>query len=213
MLWLVDASCEPCEDDAGAAALLDRLEPATPLILAANKIDLLDPATRPERTAQYGNLLHHACRSVQISARRQEGLSELIDLLIDQCPVRSPEYEEEQITDLYEREIAADLIREAALVQLHDEVPHAIAVRVDEFQERANGAAYIAATLFVERESQKGIVIGEGGKMLKQIGTKARREIEAMGGHKVFLQLRVKVERDWRNNDGALKRLGFRLKE
>jgi GTP-binding protein Era len=137
-------------------------------------------------------------------------LQDLVSLLIEQCPVRPAEYEEEQITDLFVRDIAADLIREAALIQLRDEVPHAVAVLVDEFKERANGVAYIAATILVERESQKGIVIGEGGRMLKQIGTSARREIETMAGHNVFLQLRVKVEKDWRNNESVLKRLGYK---
>jgi GTP-binding protein Era len=83
---------------------------------------------------------------------------------------------------------------------------------VDEFKERTTGAAYIAATILVERESQKGIVIGAGGKMLKQIGSTARQEIETMGGHKVFLELRVKVEKDWRNNENVLKRLGYKIK-
>ena len=137
-------------------------------------------------------------------------MQDLIDLIIRQCPARPAEYEQEQITDLFEREIAADLIREAALIQLRDEVPHALAVLIDEFKERPNGVAYVAATILVERQSQKGIVIGSGGKMLKQIGTRARSEIETMGGRKVFLELRVKVEKDWRNNEAILKRLGYR---
>jgi GTP-binding protein Era len=82
---------------------------------------------------------------------------------------------------------------------------------VDEFTERENGMLYIAATVFVERESQKGIVIGEGGKMLKQIGSAARKEIEEMGGRTVFLELRVKVLKDWRNNEDALRRLGYKI--
>ncbi len=150
-------------------------------------------------------------RIVHISALHSKGLDELVSLLVSLLPERPPEFEEEQITDLYEREIAADLIREAALLKLRDEVPHSIAVRIDEFSERPNGMAYIGATLLVERDSQKGSVIGQGGRMLKQIGTKAREEIEAMGGRPVFLELRVKVEKDWRNNESALKRLGYKL--
>jgi GTP-binding protein Era len=90
-------------------------------------------------------------------------------------------------------------------------VPHGVAVRIDEFKERENGMAYIAATLFVERESQKGIVIGEGGKMLKTIGSAARAEIESMGGRRVFLELRVKVLKDWRNDEEWLRRFGYKL--
>src|SRR5690606_17271112 len=105
----------------------------------------------------------------------------------------------------------ADLIREACLHKLREEVPHGVGVRIDEFKERENGMLYIAATIFVERESQKGIVIGEGGKMLKAIGSAARKEIEAMGGRPVFLELRAKALKDWRNNENAMQRLGYRM--
>ena len=101
------------------------------------------------------------------------------------------------------------MIREACLLQLRDEVPHSLAVRIDEFTERENGMVYIGATIFVERESQKGIVIGEGGKMMKSIGSAARKQIEEMGGRKVFLELRVKVHKDWRDDVNALKQLGY----
>ncbi|MCA2001816.1 MAG: GTPase Era, partial [Chloroflexi bacterium] len=147
--------------------------------------------------------------AVKISAAKNLGLDELLARLLNLLPQRPPEYPEEQITDLYERDIAADLIREACLNLLRDEVPHSLAVRVDEFKERENGMAYIAATIFVERESQKGIVIGAGGKTLKAIGSAARKEIEDMGGRKVFLEIRVKVAKDWRNNQDMLRQLGY----
>jgi GTP-binding protein Era len=95
------------------------------------------------------------------------------------------------------------------LVHLRDEVPHAIAIRVDEYKERDVQGAYIAATIFVERDSQKGIVIGQGGRMLKRIGTTARHDIESMSERKVFLKLRVKVRKNWRNDEKALQRFGF----
>jgi GTP-binding protein Era len=212
ILFLVDVSAEPTEDDARIAALLNSTSRRTPLILVANKIDLVPRDTAEENLKAHRLLLHRPAESVLISAVQSDGLEDLEKLLFQKSPIRAAEYEAEQITDLYEREIAADLIREAALLKLRDEVPHGIAVRLDEFSERSNGTAYIAATLFVERESQKGIVIGEGGKMLKQIGSKARQEIEAMGGHKVFLELRVKVEKDWRNNESFLRRLGYKIK-
>jgi GTP-binding protein Era len=212
VVWLVDISAEPSEDDARIAALLDRLPRQTPLILAANKIDLVADTASAVRLARFTAMVHRDLEPTRISATRRDGLEDLILFLTRQCPLRPAEYDEGQITDLYEREIAADLIREAALLKLRDEVPHGIAVRVDEFKERPNGVTYIAATIFVERQSQKGIVIGEGGKMLKQIGTLARQEIETMGGHKVFLELRVKVEKSWRNNESILRRLGYKLK-
>lgn len=213
VLWLVDATQEPGEDDHRISALLKGLPRRMPQVLAANKMDLLSRAQGEASMAAYKSLLKEDVHVLGISALQSQGLDDLIPLLISLVPVRPPEFDEDQITDLYEREIAADLIREAALLRLRDEVPHGIAVRVDEFSERPNGIAYIEATIFVERESQKGIVIGEGGRMLKQIGTKAREQIESMGGHQVYLQLRVKVEKDWRNNESVLRRLGYRLKK
>lgn len=212
IMFLFDVSSAPTEDDARIAALINKLTRRTPLVLAANKIDLIAAEALTLRLEAYQALVRKEAKTISISAERGDGLTELLDYLIASLPVRPAEYEEGQVTDLYEKEIAADLIREAALLKLRDEVPHGIAVRVDEFTERENGVAYISATLFVERESQKGIVIGEGGRMLKKIGTKAREEIEAMGGRKIFLELRVKVEKDWRNNESALKRFGYKMK-
>ncbi len=212
VLWLVDATQEPGEDDHRISALFKGLPKRMPQVLAVNKTDLLSKDQGQAAIATYKSLLKEDAHVLGISALQSQGLDDLISLLMSLVPVRPPEFDEDQITDLYEREIAADLIREAALLKLRDEVPHGIAVRVDEFSERPNGVAYIEATLFVERDSQKGIVIGEGGKMLKQIGTKAREQIESMGGRQVYLQLRVKVEKDWRNNESVLRRLGYKLK-
>ncbi len=213
VLWLVDVSVEPGEDDRRIAEILKAVPSRIPQVMAANKIDLVPADKRDSAADAYRALLRPEAQVRNISALHSQGLDDLISLLVSLLPVRPPEFDDEQITDLYEREIAADLIREAALFKLRDEVPHSIAVRLDEFSERPNGMAYIAATLLVERDSQKGIVIGEGGKMLKQIGMRAREEIEAMGGRRVYLQLRVKVEKDWRNNENVLRRLGYKLKK
>ena len=131
-------------------------------------------------------MLKKDAKIVSISATENQNLDELTELLVSLSPFRAPEYDEEQVTDSYERDIAADLIREACLLNLRDEVPHGVGVRVDEFAERENGMLYIAATVFVERNSQKGILIGEGGKMMKTIGSQARKEIEEMGGRPVY---------------------------
>jgi GTPase len=211
ILWLVDASVNPTEEDKQIAALLGRTPHRTPLVLAGNKIDLIQaPALIPHLEA-YQTLVRREPHVISISATENRNLDSLRDLLISLSPVRPPEYDEEQVTDSYERDIAADLIREACLHRLREEVPHGVGVRIDEFAERENGMLYIAATVFVERESQKGIVIGEGGKMLKQIGSSARKEIEEMGGRPVFLELRVKVLKDWRNDENALRRLGYKI--
>ena len=211
ILWLVDASVNPTEEDHQIASLLGHTPRRTPLVLAANKIDLIQPAALIPRLEAYQTLVRREPHVISISATENRNLDQLQELLISLSPIRPPEYDEEQVTDSYERDIAADLIREACLHRLREEVPHGVGVRIDEFAERENGMLYIAATVFVERESQKGIVIGEGGKMLKQIGSSARKEIEEMGGRPVFLELRVKVLKDWRNDENALRRLGYKI--
>ncbi|GAB4543518.1 MAG: GTPase Era [Anaerolineales bacterium] len=209
ILWLADVSSAPTEEDAKIAALLKEKSRRIPTLVILNKSDIASPEAQTLRAAEYTALLPNA-RPLSVSAAQRIGLGELTEALIALLPQRPAEYPDEQITDLYERDIAADLIREACLLQLRDEVPHSLAVRVDEFTERENGNAYIAATIFVERESHKGIVIGEGGKMLKAIGSAARKEIEEMGGRKIFLELRVKVSKDWRNNPSMLKQFGYK---
>jgi len=210
IIWLVDVSSEPTEDDIRIADLLNKLPLRTTRLLVLNKIDTLKAEADGEsaRSEEYIKLLNHA-EALKVSATKRIGLGELLEKLISLLPERPAEYPEEQVTDSYERDIAADLIRESCLKILRDEVPHSLAVRIDEFKERENGMAYIAATIFVERESQKGIVIGEGGKMLKSIGSAARKEIEEMGGRKVFLEVRVKVSKDWRDNQNMLNQFGY----
>ncbi len=212
ILFLVDASAAPDEDDQRIASLLSMLRRRPDLVLGLNKLDLLPAEALEARRAAYQALVPDA-PALAFSATSRLGLDDLIAALTARLPVRPPEFPEEQLTDLYEREIAAELIREAALIFLRDEVPHALAVRLDEFTERGEEGAFIAATLFVERDSQKGIVIGEGGAMLKKIGSAARKEIEAMSGRKVFLELRVKLSKNWRDDDDALRRFGYRIKK
>ena len=211
VLWLVEIQARPQDEDKLIASLLNRVPRRTPVVLAANKVDLVGEDVLDARLQAYMALLKRDVQVVSISATENRYLDRLLEVLISLAPVRPPEYDEEQVTDSYERDIAADLIREACLLSLREEVPHGVGVRIDEFAERENGMLYIAATIFVERQSQKGIVIGEGGKMLKQIGSSARKEIEEMGGRPVFLELRVKVLKDWRNNEEALRRLGYKI--
>jgi GTPase len=209
ILWLVDASESPTEEDAQIAARIHAQRSVPPLLLALNKTDLLAAGQVEEREKQFHALFPEAALVLRLSAARHQGVDELLARLTEMLPAGQPFYDAEQITDLYEREIAADLIRESALLHLREEVPHAIAVRIDEYTERSESAAYIAATLFVERESHKGIVIGRGGEMLKQIGSSARQQIEGMSGRKIFLELRVKVNKNWRNTPEALRLLGY----
>jgi len=213
ILWLVDVSAKPTEEDKEIGTLLSSTPRRTPLVLVANKIDLIPAEALEARLEAFQQLVRKEAKVISISASQKQNVTELVELLVSLSPFRAPEFDEEQLTDSYERDIAADLIREACLLNLRDEVPHGVGVRVDEFAERENGMLYIAATIFVERNSQKGILIGEGGQMMKTIGSMARKEIEEMGGQKVFLELRVKVLKDWRNDESAMLRLGYKIKK
>jgi len=213
VVFLVDVSVEPTDEDKWIAARLSRLARRTPLVLALNKIDLVAAEDMAPSFRPYQALVPEDARTVSLSATTGEGLELLMSTVMEHIPARKPEYEPEQITDLYERDIAAELIREACLQHLRDEVPHGVAVRIDEFTERGEEGAYIAATIFVERPSQKGIAIGRGGEMLKRIGTSARHEIEEMSGRKVYLELRVKVLKEWRKDEKAMRRFGYKIKK
>jgi GTP-binding protein Era len=210
ILWLVDASDGPTEEDQRIAATLAQMKKRAPLVLAINKIDMLPADRLVLKIAEYTDMVTNA-EVYALSATRGEGRNELLDALVAKMPMREPEFDEGQITDFYEREIAAELVREACLIHLRNEVPHGVNVRIDEFVERGDKGAHISATVFVERDSQKGIMIGEGGSMLKKIGITARQEIESMSGRKVFLELRVKVEKDWRDDESALRRFGYKI--
>jgi GTP-binding protein Era len=208
LLILFDASLSPQEDDMRVVESIQSLGDVPQVLVILNKIDRLDERTLPERVKEFQTLLPEA-EAILISATRGDQLQALLECIIEALPVGPRYYPEEQITDATEREITADLIRSAALELLHDEVPHCIAVVVEDFQERGEEGAYIKATIFVERNSQKGIVIGKGGSMIRQIGASARNEIERMSGRKVYLELRVKVLKGWRNDLATLRRLGY----
>jgi GTP-binding protein Era len=213
VLFLVDASVEPTDEDRWIAPRLGRLSQRTPLLLAGNKMDLLSAEALSARLEAYRALVPPGTQVIPISAVHGANLDMLQAALATYLPPGPPQFDPQQVTDWYEREIAADLIREACLLNLRDEVPHGVAVRIDEFTERGEEGAYIAATVFVERESQKGILIGRGGVMLKRIGSAARAQIEAMSGRKVYLELRVKLLKEWRKDERAMKRVGYTLKK
>lgn len=212
IVWLVDATEPPQPEDHLIAERIAAQRLQQPLLLVMNKMDELKPEKTNARQAEFQALAPRAM-VLHLSALRGTGKSDLIQALVERVPEGQPFYDEEQITDLYEREIAVDLIRAAALIHLRDEIPHTIAVRMDEYSERSEEQSYIAATLFVERESHKGMVVGQGGEMIKKIGTAARRLIEEMSGRKVFLELRVKTSKNWRDDPAALRQFGYFRRE
>ena len=145
-----------------------------------------------------------------VSAIDGQGTGQLIAAVIKLLPENPPYFPDDILTDDPERVVVAELIREQALALLNQEVPHAVAVEVTDMKERGGDAReYVAATIYVERESQKGIIIGNGGSMLKEIGRRSRVEIEALLGRPVYLDLWVKVKKDWRDSDSKLRELGF----
>jgi GTP-binding protein Era len=209
ILFIVDVSQPPGDDDLLLANSLSQMRRSVPIFMALNKSDLEPDSVIDEHKSEFLSLIRTS-NSTLISATRGDNLDQLVENLVNLLPEGPPFFPEDQLTDLYEREIAADLIREAILYNLRAEVPHSIAVRIDEFKDRDERTTYIAGTLFVERDSQKGIVIGRGGEQLKQIGIDARQKIEELLGRKVYLQLRVKVRKNWRNDEAALQLFGFR---
>lgn len=208
VVWMVDAAQPPNDEDRMVAERIAAARERGTVILALNKVDQLKQEALEERRAAYLALLPEA-EPFALSAASGFNRQELLERILALLPEGPAFYDAEQITDLYEREIAADLIRQAALVHLREEVPHSIAVRVDEYKERGETGAFIRATVYVERESHKGIVIGKGGEMLKKIGAAARKEIEEMSGRKVFLEVNVKVNKNWRDSLDALRQFGY----
>jgi GTPase len=208
VLLVADVSQPPNNEDLLLFELVNRLKRNRPILLTLNKIDLVDPYTLKTNQALFTQAVPQA-QPVLISAMRGDNLDELLEAILANLPDGAPFFPEDQLTDLYERDLAADLIREAALNELRDEVPHGIAIRIDQFIEREEHGAYIEATIFVEKESHKPIVIGKSGQMLKKIGSAARKEIETMSSRKVFLQLKVKVRQNWRDDEKVLRTFGY----
>ena len=213
ILWLIDSREPLTEEDRLIASRLLSLKRRPFTLIVMTKTDSASEEDLQQRAKAAGEVLP-GMEIINISAFTRKGVDELLQKVISLLPAGEALYDTDTITDYYERDIAAELIRESALIYLRDEVPHCMAVRVDQYQERSETQAYIEATLFVERESHKGIVIGQGAEMLKKIGTRARQEIEAMSGRSVFLDLHVKVNKNWRNSPDALRLLGYaRAKE
>jgi GTP-binding protein Era len=208
ILWVADASTPPNNGDQAIAAQLKALSGAVTAILALNKNDLIAPDEVIERTEAYRNLLPEA-PWLLLSALHDRGTEELLGVIADHLPEGPRYYPADQVTDAYLRDIAAELIREQAMLQLREEVPYGVAVQVDEFKEREHDVTYIAATIYVERAAHKRIVIGSKGSQLRRIGAAARAEIEALLDGKVFLDLWVKVQPNWRRDERALQRLGY----
>ena len=205
VLFLVEAGRWTAQDD-HVARTLEKVD--VPVLLVVNKIDLLP--NKPElftflerkvRADRFAEVL-------LIAAKSGDGVADLEQRVFDRLPFSRPFYDEDQFTNRSSRFLAAELIREQLMLRLHQELPYALTVEIEEFREET-GLIRIGAIVWVERSGQKQIVIGKGGDVLKHVGSRARRELEELFEKKVFLRLWVKVSRDWSDNERALRQFGY----
>ena len=209
VLWLVEPTTFIGAGEQHIAKQLGRVN--TPVILVINKIDSVKKEEILTAISAYKDIYDFA-EIVPVSARSGENTEELLKVIMKYLPYGPQFYSEDTITDQPERQIVAELIREKALHCLQEEIPHGIAVAIDQMKKK-NKVMHIDATIICERDSHKGIIIGKQGSMLKKIGSTARYEIEKMLDTQVNLKLWVKVKKDWRDSEFLMKNFGYREEE
>jgi GTP-binding protein Era len=207
VVFLTDGARLPDPDDARIGKLLNE-KCRAPILLALNKMDLLKPDDVQAVTEAHWALVKHA-DWMRISATRKTNLDKLLAQILTRLPEGPELYPADQVTDQTLRAMAAELVREQVFLQTRQEIPHSTAVAIDTWEEPRADLTRIGATIYVERDSQKGIVIGAGGAMLKKIGQQARAEIESWVGHPIYLELWVKVWEKWRERESHLRELGL----
>lgn len=203
-IYLVEPKDHTLKDE---KFLLRLQETKTPVLLVINKIDILDQEALEQESAFWMDKLPNA-EVIPISALNKFNTDYLLKRFVELIPVSPPYYGKEAITDKPERFFVTEIIREKILLNYKKEIPYSVESVVEEFKEEED-IIRIRAIIFVARDSQKGIIIGHQGKMLKKIGTEARKDLEAFFQKKIFLELFVKVNKDWRSDDSKLKRLGY----
>ena len=206
VLWVVDVSAPPHALDQQIADTLKTLKPNPPVVLALNKADLI--SENHPHIAQYEALIDYE-KAILVSALNGQGVEALLKTITDLMPEGPRYYPVDQLSEVNMRFIAAEVIREKLMLATEQEIPHSVAVEITEYKERSAEMTYIDATVYVERESQKGIVIGKQGRLIKQIGQAARSELESMLGTQVYLNLRVRVLKNWRSDEALMRRLGY----
>ena len=207
VVFVVDGSRMPDEDDTRIGQLLNE-RCRVPVLLALNKMDLLKADDIQAVTEAFWKIAQHA-DWMRLSATRKTNMDKLLEQILARVPEGPELYPSDLVTDQNLQAIAGELIREQVLLATRQEIPHSVAVAIDDWQDRREDLTHIAATIFVERDSQKGIIIGARGAMLKKIGQGAREKIEEWVGHKVYLELWVKVWDKWRESETSLRRLGL----
>lgn len=205
LLYIADMSVPADELDQQLTDALKEKRSQDEVLLVYNKSDLSDKG----QIKQTFQALLPESRTIDISTRSGRGLPKLLELVEERLPEGPEYYPTDQITEDFEREIAAEMIRAKAMENLSDELPYSIAALVNEYKERENDVTYIHATIFVERDAQKAIVIGKKGAMIRKISTEARLAIEEMTQQKIFLDLQVKTQKDWKNDRAFLRLVGL----
>lgn len=207
VLLVVDAEKGIGRGDAEVARMIAGV--GVPGLAVLNKIDRVQPKSKLIALMKTAVDQWGLGEAIPVSATTGDGCALLIERVLHHLPEGEPHFPEDFLTDQPQRVLAAEWVREKILHRMREEIPHAAAVVVDRWVERADGLVEIEATIFVERDSQKGIVIGKGGGVLKEVGTEARADIEHLLERRVFLSLRVEVRPDWRNDPRALGELGI----
>ncbi len=211
VLFLVEA--DQREIGPGDQYIIEQLkEINTPVILVINKADLVENSSLLPVIETYRHAMDFN-QIIPVSAVTGLNVEALITLLVELLPEGPQYYPDDMITDQPERAIIKEIIREKVLHMTREEIPHCVAVEIEEIKPRKNELVYVRAVIFTERDSQKGIIVGKSGQLLKKIGGLARGEIENLLGSKVYLDLWVKVRKDWRNKDNFLKEFGYVLKD
>lgn len=210
ILIMLDVSEKPETADQYLAQTVERLRRDTPVVLVLNKADLLKEDTRDALIAAHTALIPNQ-RAFLISAQDGAGIDDLLAYIREQMPVGPRYYPVDQLSEVNMRYVAAEVVREKVMLNTEHEIPHSVAVEVTSYRERTDDLTYVSAVIYVERESQKGIIIGKGGEMIKKIGSQAREELSAMLNTKVFLELHAKVLKNWRSDEALMGRLGYRL--
>lgn len=181
---------------------------STPFLVVLNKIDKMKEKELPKVIQQYQKRIKE--NVVPISSKTGRNIDSLLDLVFEKLPEGPQYFPDDMITDQIEQFIVAEMIREKTFYLLREEVPFGIAVLIEEMKERNDETMYIRANIYVEKKSHKGIIIGKNGKMLKKIGTRARKDIEKLLQQKVYLDLWIKIEKDWREDENLLRRMGYK---
>ena len=207
VLLVVDAEAGLGRGDAQVAAMIAKT--GVPGLAVLNKIDRVQPKSKLIDMMRTAVETWGLAEAIPVAATTGDGCALLVDRVLHHLPEGAPEFPDDFLTDQPMRSLAAEWVREKILHRMREEIPHAAGVAVDRWTERPDGLVEIEATIFVERDSQKGIVIGKGGGVLKEVGTEARADLEHMLNQRVFLSLRVEVRPDWRNDPRVLGELGI----